>query len=331
VLIREFREALLIFTVTVFAGAWSFQFLWNMSQPRPMPLIEAVYTILSMTFFNPPIDFPDAWFLDVYFFVTPLIGLAILARGAADFVTLLFNRSARQSQWEEAVAATFSDHIIVCGMGHLGIRVIHELIALDEEIVVIERQADSPRLGEIKDYDIPVITGDARQPEILRKAGVAKARAIIVCTNDDLVNLQMASRIREMDKDIRIVMRMFDDSFARNMADSFHISAIMSASALAAPAFAGAAAGAEIIQTFKVDDRVLAMGRITVKDGSMLDGAEIKQVEQELDLALVLRQTGDSVDVHPDASLSLVAGDVISVVAEIPAIKALASTWNGTR
>jgi len=331
VLIREFREALLIFTFTIIVGAASFQALWNGSQARPMRLVEALYIALSMTFFNPPIDFPETWHLDIYFFLMPIIGLAVLARGAADFVTLLFNRSARQSQWEEAVAQTFNDHIIVCGLGHLGLRVVRELVGLDEEVVVLERQTDSPRFDEIRQYDIPVIVGDARQPETLRKAGIEKARAIIICTNDDLINLQIASRIRELDKDIRLVMRMFDDEFARNMADSFKISAVMSASMLAAPAFAGAAAGAEINQTFKVDDRVLAMGRVVVERGSKLDGSSIQAIEEKLDLSVVLLQTGDSVDVHPEEETRLAAGDVIAVVAELPAIKKLSSQWNHRR
>jgi len=331
VLIREFREALIIFTLTILVGAISFQFLWNASQTHQIPIIEAVYIMLSMAFFNAPIDFPAAWYLDVYFFLMPIIGLAVLARGAADFVTLLFNRSARRSQWEEAVAATFNDHIIVCGLGHLGIRVVRELVALDDEIVVIERQSDSSRLEEVRQYDIPLIVGDARQPETLRKAGIKKARAMIICTNDDLINLQIASRIRELDADIRLVMRMFDDEFARNMADSFNISAVMSASMLAAPAFAGAAAGAEITQTFKVGDRVMVMGRLVVRVGSKLDGAVVQAIEKALDLSVVLRQSGGAVDVHPDPELRLAAGDVIAVVAELPAIKTLASKWNHKR
>ena len=105
----------------------------------------------------------------------------------------------------------------------------------------------------------------------------------------------------------------------------------MSASMLAAPAFAGAAAGAEINQTFKVDDRVLAMGRVVVERGSKLDGSSIQAIEEKLDLSVVLLQTGDSVDVHPEEETRLAAGDVIAVVAELPAIKKLSSQWNHRR
>lgn len=328
VLIREFREALLIFVITLLGGALSFQMLWNMSAPEPIRFVDALYNVLSMTFFNAAIDFPRQWYLDIYFFLMPIIGLAVLARGAADFVTLLFNRSLRQSQWEEAVASTFNDHVIVCGLGHLGVRVVRELVKLDEGIVVIERSAESPRFAEVRGYDIPILIGDARQPDILKKAGIERARAVIVCTNDDLVNLQMASRIREADKDVRIVMRMFDDDFARNMAESFHISSVMSASMLAAPAFAGAASGAEIIQTFAVAERVLVMGRITVQAGSRLHGCPITDLERDLDISVVVLESGDTVNVHPEPAIVLKAGDRVAVVAETVMLKKLTSEWN---
>jgi len=328
VLVREFREALLIFMVTLLGGALSFQLLWNVSGSEPIRFVDALYDVLSMTFFNAAIDFPRQWYLDIYFFLMPVVGLAVLARGAADFVTLLFNRSLRRSQWEEAVAATFSDHVIVCGLGHLGLRVVRELVKLDESIVVIERNAESPRFAEVRGYDAPILIGDARQPDILKKAGLAKARAVVICTNDDLVNLQMASRIREMNQSVRIVMRMFDDEFARNMAENFNLSAVMSASLLAAPAFAGAASGAEIIQTFAVAERVLVMGRIRVQAGSKLHGAVIADVERALDLSVVLLESDGKVDVHPMPETVLKADDRVAVVAEPVMLKKLTSDWN---
>lgn len=332
VLAREFRQGLLLFTLTLLLGGLTFQLLWNQSHlPEPITYVEALYDVLTMTFFQPVLDFPKEWYLDIYFFVMPILGIAALALGASDFVALLFNRSLQQSQWEVAVASTFNDHIIICGLGHLGIRVVRELVALDEDIVVVEQDADSPRFDEVRSYDIPIVVGDARTEEILHQAGLERADAIIVCTNNDLINLQIASRVREHNKTIRLVMRMFDDQFARSMADRFDIGAVFSASLLAAPAFAGAATGTEIIQTFSVQDKTLAMGRIEVKDGSRLEGTPVSEVEQELDLSIVLLQSGDAVDVTPPQERVLHTGDIIAVVATLPRIKELATRWNRHR
>jgi Trk K+ transport system NAD-binding subunit len=287
-----------------------------------------LYDALTMTFFQSAVEFPGVWYLDIYFFIMPAVGLVFLALGIADFVTMLFNRNLRQSKWEAAVASTYRDHIIICGLGRLGLRVVRELVSLGEEIVGIEYKSESPNFSELRSLNIPIVVGDARNADMLDKAGLEHAKAIIICTNDDLMNLQIASRIRERNKNIRLVMRMFDDEFARSMADRFDVSAVFSASLLAAPAFAGAAIGAEIIQTFKVADRVLVMGRVQVKESSKLDGAVISTIEHKLDISVVLLQSGEVVDVQPDPETGLKAGDIVAVVGELSTVKQFASKWN---
>jgi Trk K+ transport system NAD-binding subunit len=332
VLLREFRTPLLLFLAVVLAATFSFRALWLLAYGEQLPVLEALYDIITMIFFAAQIPFPEEWYLAVYFFVMPVIGLAFLARGIADFVTLLFNRSLRQSQWEEAVAATYSDHIIICGFGRLGIRVMRELVSLNEDnVVLIENKADSAKLDEAKANNIPVIIGDARSGETLTKAGIKKARSIIVCTNDDLMNIQIATRIRELNQSVRLVMRMFDDDFARSIAGHFDISAVFSASQMAAPAFAGAAVGVDIIQTFSVDNRILAMSRMVVQKDTRLDGTTIEELETGGDLSVVLLQSGGSVDVHPEHDARLKAGDVIAFVADLPTIRIIASKWNKQR
>lgn len=327
VLVREFREPLILFVITLLVGGWSFRLLSEYAGQPYMSLVEAVYDVLTMIFFQPVLDFPEQWYLQIYFFLMPALGLVILGRGVADFVVLLFNRSLRQAEWEAAVASTLSNHIIVCGLGHLGLRVVRELVGLQEDVVVIEANADSPRFTEVQRYGYPIIVGDGRDPEILRKAGLDRAEAMIVCTNNDLVNIQIAMRVREINPDIRLVMRMFDDEFAREMTERFRFSAVMSASALAAPAFAGAATGTEVLQTFQVDDTVLALSRLVVCPRSRLDGVTVGDVEDAFDLSIIVWQSGEIADDHPPHEARLQAGDILTVLATVPVLSDL-SRWN---
>lgn len=325
-LIREFWPLLLGFNISLILAALSFKFLWNQTtSAEPVTVVEAFYIVLTLTFFESAIDFPEAWYLDAYFFVMPLIGLVFIALGVADFAVVLVNRHSRRAEWEAALASTYNNHIIVAGLGRLGIRVLRELVRLNEDIVVIEMRADNPRIEEAHTYDIPVIVGDARTEEVLLRAGLEHAEALILCTNDDLMNLQMASRIRDLNKDVRLVMRMFDDQFARSIADRFDITAVMSSSGLAAPAFAGAATRTEIIQTFSVEDRVLGLGRIELHNGYHVVGQPIEAVESFYDLSIVLVVSNGAVDVHPEPEYVLSDCDVIHVVGELPKIQALAS------
>jgi voltage-gated potassium channel len=323
-LVREFQGALALFVVTAVVGGVSFKWLSEVAgEGYRVGYIEAIYDVLTMVFFQPNIPFPDRWYLQAYFFVMPALGLAILARGAADFGLLLFNRQSRQAQWEEAVAATFRDHVVVCGLGHLGIRVVRELVALGEEVVAIDLDPNPERAEEARSYDIPVIVGDARRTDTLKKAGLAVAEAAVICTNDDLMNLQIALAARDVRTDIRLVVRMFSDEFARQMAEQFGFDAVFSASALAAPAFAGAATQTEITQSLYVEGELMNMGRVIIRNGSGLDGAIVGDLEREFDMSVVLHQRDQHVDVHPVPDVRLAGGDLVMVFASLPVLARL--------
>lgn len=329
-LLKEFRFILLAFNIALLVCAVSFWLLWNATPEHDtIRFIDALYFVMTMLFFEPTIDFPDAWYLDVYFFALPLMGVIFLTLGVADFAVALFNRRSRQDAWEASVASMMNNHIIVIGLGHVGIRVVRELIVQNQDIVVIQRNESEEQIEEARSFEIPIIMGDGRSEETLRKANIENAGCVIICTGDDLANLQMANTIREMNDEVRIVMRMFDDRFASRLTEGLGIDAVISSSAMAAPVFAGAATGTEIMQTFKVADRVLAMGRIIVQAGTRLEGSSIRDVERSLEVSIVLLHTPQGhIDLEPHGDVILQAQDVLSVIAEIPALQVLSREWN---
>jgi len=329
VLVRQFRRLLVAFVLTVLLCSSSFYLVWDyLSSNEPITFVQALYFVITLLFFEQTLPFPKEWFLELYYFIIPVLGIIFLGLGVADFAVLLFNRRARLTQWEENLAGTFKDHIIVCGLGHVGIRVVRQLVVLQEDIVVIELKPDNSRIEEVRSYDVPVINGDARSEDVLRKAGLMRAQALIIATNNDLVNLQIVSRVREITPDIRVVMRMFEEELVRKIGESLKIDAVMSASALAAPAFVGAATKTEIMQTLPVADRLLHLCRIEVQAGARLDGATVERLEQELDVSVVMLQSQGEVDVTPTSERELGAGDVIHVISELPAVRTLATEWN---
>src|SRR5207247_2615872 len=79
-----------------------------------------------------------------------------------------------------------SGHIIVCGLGNIGIRVVEELRRQKAPVVVIEKSPQSRFLAEARRLKAAVLLGDACLKDTLLKAHAAKARAIVAATNDDL-------------------------------------------------------------------------------------------------------------------------------------------------
>ena len=128
ILFKEFRLPLIVFTVAVIGGGLLYAALAELAGEPVHSLTEAIYIVLTAAFLQPVGEFPRFLSLQLFHFVMPVIGLIILAQGLADFGSLLFNRRARNKEWEMAVASTMNKHIVLIGLGHLGYRVARQRI-----------------------------------------------------------------------------------------------------------------------------------------------------------------------------------------------------------
>jgi voltage-gated potassium channel len=110
-----------------------------------------------------------------------------------------------------------------------------------------------------------------------------------------------------------VVIRIFDDDFAQSLQQQFGFSAL-SATAMAAPAFASAAAGADITNPITVEGESLSLARIKVSKHSGLTSKSVGEIEQEYDLSVVLLKHDSQKDMHPAADTRLADGDTLAVL-----------------
>jgi voltage-gated potassium channel len=325
VLVRQFRGPLLAFAVTALGGGGAYFWLAQAAgEPaRPATWPEAVYLAVAMIFLQAGSNFPATWYLQAFYFILPVVGLAIVGQGAADFGVLLFNRQARGEAWEVAVAETYSNHIVIVGLGHLGFRIARELHDLGESFVIVEADPEAELVTQAQAWNVPIIRGDALKSETLRKARADRAHTLVIATSDDTMNLQIAIHARAVNPQVRTIVRLFDDEFAREVRQAFGITAAYSASALAAPAFAACAAGLETVQSVMVDDRMLHLSAYTLAARSGLVGRTVQQVEDDYDLNIVLLRRGKDADLHPGNQRALKAGDQITVFADTHTLRRL--------
>jgi len=234
------------FAVAVVGGGILYDFFARLFGEPVNSLVESIYTVLTLTFLQPPNrDFPNHIILQLFHFMMPIVGIVVLAQGLADFGSLLFNRRSRSKEWEMAVASTFNKHIILVGLGHLGYRIALQLHKMGEQFVVLEFSADTDTISVARNLGIPVIQDDATRPIALEGANVKDARTIILASQNDAMNLQIALKARSINPKINVVVRIFDDDFAHALQDQFGFIAL-SATEMAAPVFAAAAAGVDV-------------------------------------------------------------------------------------
>src|SRR5439155_11998548 len=90
----------------------------------------------------------------------------------------------------EAARIPDGGHFIVCGLTPIGFRVVEELIAGGEQVVVIELDAANRFVATVRRLRAAVVLGDATVSEVLRQARAGEARAVVAATTQDLINLE---------------------------------------------------------------------------------------------------------------------------------------------
>lgn len=319
VLIRRFRVTLVLFTLLLVVGT----VVLRLTYDPPLRWAEAMDAVVKLMFFETTLDYPAHPLAQVVYFLWPFLGIVVAVEGVVRFATALFARQERRDAWEAAVASTYRNHVVVCGLGKVGYRVVGHLLRMRQEVVGVEVAPQPFFIERIRKNKVPVVIGDARDRSLLEKAGIAEAATVVACTGDDLTNLQIALEARQANPDIRIVMRMFDEELAEDVRQGFGIQTVFSTSALAAPALAAAATRAAIEYSFFVNDVLLNVSRITAAEGSLLVGKTVGEVEQEADLSIILHEGEAGVDLHPAADKQLAAGDRIVVFGTLEALACL--------
>ena len=124
-----------------------------------------------------------------------------------------------RNEWR---ARRLRNHVVVCGLGSVGTAVARGLHDRGQRVVVIDPKADDELHRETTPR-CPVIVGDATRPVILHRAGIEHARALVACTSNDALNLeigltaQSVAETRRNGPPLRLVLRCFDAELARRI------------------------------------------------------------------------------------------------------------------
>lgn len=304
----------MIFLLAIFGGGILYYTIAAQVGEPLQNLTEAIYIVLTLAFLQPPGEFPHSPYLEAFFFVMPLVGIGALALGLADFGYLFFNRRARSKEWEMAIASTLDKHHILVGLGHLGFHVVQHLKgAMNQPMAVIELDPSADLITAVQQMDIPIIHDDASRESALEAAGIRKASSIILCIQNDAINLKIALKARSLNPGIRVIIRIFDDDFAHALTDQFGFIAL-SGTGLAAPAFAASATDSEITRPISIEGEALSLARITISPGCLLEGKTVGQIEDNYIVSVILVRHDGKSDFHPTDSHPVAVNDMVAVL-----------------
>jgi monovalent cation:H+ antiporter-2, CPA2 family len=95
--------------------------------------------------------------------------------------------------------------IIIAGMGRFG-QIVHRLLVMDGHKPVVLDNSPA-HIEELRKFGIRVYYGDALRPGLLEAAGIAKAKLLIVATDDRERAVELVQHVKQRYPDVRVIAR----------------------------------------------------------------------------------------------------------------------------
>ncbi|WP_197024607.1 NAD-binding protein [Cellulomonas sp. KRMCY2] len=207
-----------------------------------------------------------------------MVAGAVLAALVYALLTNLLVSQRLQESLGHGQVTDLRGHVIVVGLGSVGVRVVESVVAAGTPVVVVETDESNRYLAQVRGLGAKVVLGDATLARTLELVNLGRARAVAVLTSDDLTNLEVALAVRDWlgeRTDVPVALRLFDPRLAATVRQAFGFTHVRSTDELAAPWFVGAALGLEVLGTFFAGDVPLLYARVQVTGGGGLDGARL--------------------------------------------------------
>lgn len=249
----------------------------------------------------------QAPWLRIWAIVLMLLGVTLVTVTVALLTNLLVSRRIAESLGRQQVTGMV-DHVLLIGLGTVGLRVLQGLRAAGRDVVVVERDENNRYLGEARAMGVPIVIADATLSQTLQAVNLHGAAAVAVLTSNELTNIEtglaVLDQLGERRDEVPVVLRVFDRALAHTIERGFGLRQVRSTSALAAPWFVGIALGLDVLATFYlatfyVETQPFLVGSLTVKKGGGLDGLDMQDLSERTRVVAISRASLGGVLEHP--------------------------------
>jgi voltage-gated potassium channel len=216
------------------------------------------------------------------------------------------------------------DHYIVCGYGRMGKIIVRELRHEDLDFIVIEKNHTT-----LDEEDLLIIEGDATKDDLLKKAGIERAKCLISVLPTDAENLYVVLSARGLNPDLLIVARAGEEGSEQKLlragadraVSPYYIGGLRIAHTVLKPAVV------DFIEFATKSGNIdLQIKEINVGEGSELVGKTLDESGIGRDLAIIvvaIKQSGGEMKFNPTFRTVMEAGDTLIAVGETSKLKRL--------
>lgn len=217
-------------------------------------------------------------------------------------------------------------HVVLCGWGRVGQAIARYLLTSNDDVVVVDSSAE-----RIATVDGPAVCGDATDEEVLRAAGIDRARVLITALNGDADNLYVTLTGRSMRPDLFIVSRIAAEAAAAKLIQA-GADRVVNPQDLGGARMAALAVQphvAEFLDVVMHDGSLeFRLEQIDVPANSSLVGQTLRSARVHANtgaLVLALRHPTEEFRTNPPPEAEIGEGDVLVVVGNVEQIESLRS------
>ncbi len=218
------------------------------------PITDAIYgsakTLVTVDP-NPDLKGGPGWY-KLFTSATMVVALVFAAAFTAGLVNRVIDR--RLTGLVGRRAGPRRDHVVVVGLGQVGMRLCLALRACEVPVIAIERDEEGELLGLAKTLGIPVLVGRGADPSLMARVSLQKARAVAAVTSDDLENIAVAMAARKVHRETRVVMRVGDGEVANETRSLLPLGLVRDVHRIAGALLAAMALGQEVERVVCIRD-----------------------------------------------------------------------------
>ncbi len=254
-------------------------------------------------------------------------GVVTITYTAGRFAQLVLeNQFFRRRRMDKKVES-LSEHYIVCGYGRIGKHICEVLRESGKDFVVIE--TDDEKIETLMEKKILFVHGDATIDEVLMRAGIERARALVTVLKTDAENVFVVLSAKQIRPDLYVVTRSVDESTteklkkagADRVIQTYEISASRMAQVLLRPRVTDFIDGVARNKNVKI-----SLEEIEIGEQSSLAGKTLMEspIRKDLNIIVIAIYKKDGKFLYnPHANAKLQAGDKLIAIGESKSLEEL--------
>ena len=192
---------------------------------------------------NPEVQNGPKWFKVVVSLIM-LIALIFAAAFTGGLVERLVGRNLTGLLGRRAVPR--SDHVVVVGLGQVGLRLCELLRKAGYSVVAVDDQEDGENVGHARRLGLPVVIGRGADPSLLARLSLEHAMAVAAVTADDYQNIRVALAARAHAPGVRLVLRAGSNATGGETQSLQRLGEVRDVHRIGAVSIAGAALGTKV-------------------------------------------------------------------------------------